>query len=135
MLEPMKTILVSLTTIITVITALLLDYGAKNYSFLHIISVAIIVLVIIVNFIKFKLWGYIHKQYHLSDSYPAVAIFFPIIYFISIVKGDAVFEFSKIAGILFIFLGLFFMRKVSNFWWFFIFIRTNNKHSFGAFFL
>lgn len=110
----MKTFLVSLTTIITVVTALLLDYGAKNYSFFHIASIAIVAVVIIVNFIKFTLWGYIHKQYHLSDSYPAVAIFFPIIYLISIVKGDAVFELSKIAGIMFILVGLFFMRKTLN---------------------
>jgi hypothetical protein len=111
MLETMKTFLVSLTTIITVITALLLDYGAKNYSLVHIASIAIVMVVIIVNFIKFKLWGYIHKQYHLSDSYPAVAIFFPIIYLISIIKEDAVFELSKIVGVMLILLGLFFMRR------------------------
>jgi len=111
MLELMKTFLVSLTTIITVITALLLDYGAKNYSLFHIASIAIVAVVIIVNFIKFKLWGYIHKQYHLSDSYPAVAIFFPIIYLISIVRGDAVFEFSKVIGIVFILLGIFYMNQ------------------------
>lgn len=107
----MKIFLVSLTTIITVITALLLDYGAKNYSFFHIASISTVMVAIIINFIKFKLWGYIHKQYHLSDSYPAVAIFFPIIYLISIVKGDAVFEFSKMMGIVFILLGIFYMNQ------------------------
>ena len=110
----MKTLLVSLTTVVTVITALLLDYGAKNYSLFHIASITIIVVVIIVNFIKFKLWGYIHKQYHLSNSYPAVAIFFPIIYFISIMKEDAVFEFSKVIGIVFILLGIFYMNQAGK---------------------
>jgi hypothetical protein len=107
----MKTFLVSLTTIITVITALLLDYGAKSYSGFHIATLIILILVILINFIKFKLWGHIHQKYHLSDSYPAVAIFFPIIYFISIFKGDASFEFSKIIGIIFILFGIHYMNK------------------------
>lgn len=110
----MKTFLVSLTTIITVITALLLDYGAKNYAAFHIISIAIIMSVIVINFIKFKLWGHIHKLYDLSDSYPAVAVFFPIIYVIAIFKGDAIFEFSKVMGIVFILFGIFYMNKVEK---------------------
>ena len=106
----MKFFLVVITTIITVITALLLDYSAKNYSILHSFSIAILLLVIVINFIKFKLWGFIHKKFDLSKSYPAVAIFFPIIYIVSIYKGDADFEISKVIAILFIVFGIYYMN-------------------------
>jgi hypothetical protein len=101
-----KLILVSSTVCITLFTAILLNYGAKNSTFLSLSGVGIIALVVFINFMKFKLWGTIYRRYHLSESYPLVALFFPLIYFVAIISNEAEFDTIKILGIFLILIGI-----------------------------
>lgn len=42
------------------------------------------------NGLRFLLWGYTHKHYALSRSYPLVALFFPCILLLSLWYGEPV---------------------------------------------
>ncbi len=106
-----KIILVSSTVFITLLTAMLLNYGAKHSDFFSLSGFGVVVLVLGINFMKFKLWGTIYRHYQLSESYPLVALFFPLIYLVAIVSNEAEFDFLKIMGILLILAGI---RCVGN---------------------
>lgn len=106
-----KVSLVLLTVFVTLLTALLLNYGAKESDIYSINAILILFLVLGVNFIKFKTWGIIYKRYHLSESYPLVSLFFPLIYIVAMCNGEAMLEVSKIVGILFILFGIYIMHS------------------------
>lgn len=106
-----KLLLVSSTVCITLFTAMLLNYGAKNSVFLSLSGFGIISSVLFINFMKFKLWGTIYSRYHLSESYPLVALFFPLIYFVAIISDEAEFDAIKIFGILLILIGIRYIAK------------------------
>ena len=57
------------------------------------------------NLSKFFLWGFIHKRYDLSGSYPIMALLYPMIYFVAIINGEAVLELHKCIGTICIMLG------------------------------
>lgn len=106
-----KISLVLLTVLVTLFTALLLNYGAKENTIYSINAIFILFLVLSINFIKFKTWGIIYKRYHLSESYPLVSLFFPLIYIVAIYNGEAVLEIKKIIGIVFILFGIYIMHS------------------------
>jgi hypothetical protein len=106
-----KISLVLLTVLVTLSTAILLNYGAKENDIFSIGAGIIIFLVLSINFIKFKIWGIIYKRYHLSESYPLVSLFFPLIYIVAIYNGEAILELNKILGIFFILFGIYVMNS------------------------
>ena len=63
-------------------------------------------LAIFLNVMKFGIWARIHSKYKLSTSYPITAIFFPSIYLIAILQGEAQFSMNKAMGVLIILGGL-----------------------------
>ena len=114
-MEIKKIFLVFFTVMITLLTAMLLNYAAKNSMLLSIFGIGIIFSVLFINFIKFKVWGYVYRYYHLHDSYPMVALFFPLVYVVAIYNKEAVFEWTKVFGISLIILGTFIMNKDRRF--------------------
>lgn len=112
-MEMKRILLVLSTVVITISSSILLDYGAKNYNSLF-ISIIFIFLVLGINYLKFRFWGFIHKNYNLSNSYPLTSLFFPLIYIISIIKGQSSFEVSKTVGVLFILIGIFILGRVRS---------------------
>lgn len=108
-----KILLVFSTVLITVLSSLLLDYGAKKTTAIF-VAVFFILLTLFVNFIKFLLWGKIHKKYDLSNSYPLTSMFFPLIYIIAIIKGQNDFELTKTIGIIFIVAGILFLGNIES---------------------
>ena len=50
------------------------------------------------NGLRFLLWGYTHKHYPLSRSYPLVALFFPCILLLSLWYGEPV-GWMQVAGV------------------------------------
>lgn len=106
-----KVSLVLFTVLITLLTAMLLNYGAKENNIFSINAGLIIFLVLSINFLKFKIWGIIYNRYNLSESYPLVSLFFPLIYAVAIYNNEAVFELNKMVGILFIISGVFIMHS------------------------
>ena len=105
----MKNILIVITVLITIFSSLILDFGA-GYKFQYGSYILISILAALgLNITKFLIWGYIHKNYNLTKSYPLTAIFFPIIFFIVYMKDEAEFSFTKIIGVSVILVGIFYI--------------------------
>ena len=103
----MKNLLILFTVVITIVSSLILDFGAE-YQFKYTSYIFITIAAALgLNFTKFLIWGYIHKNYDLTKSYPLTAIFFPLIFIIACLKGEADFSTTKIIGISVILFGIF----------------------------
>jgi drug/metabolite transporter (DMT)-like permease len=57
------------------------------------------------NGLRFLVWGYTHRRYPLSHSYPLTALFFPCILLVSAWYGEPI-RATQIAGVGVIMLGL-----------------------------
>ncbi len=101
-----KFLLVLSTVLITISTSLILDYAAWQNQSIDTRVAALLAAVIVINFLKFSLWGWIHKHFDVSKTYPITAIFFPLILIVSIIKGEAEVTWLKLVGVLLITLGL-----------------------------
>lgn len=90
--------------------ALLLQKGAKNSDEM-IMIILILGLAIGLNGLRFIIWGLLHRQFDLSRTYPLTALFFPLIYAISIYQNEADFVWNKIFGLLLVFGGVFILTQ------------------------
>lgn len=106
MVEFRKLLLVTLTVILTLASAALLNFGAKHLSEGIVISSAVIFSVLTFNVLKLKLWGDIYQRYHLHDSYPLTAVFFPLIYLYAVAIGEGTLVWNKTLGVLLIVIGV-----------------------------
>lgn len=69
--------------------------------------------VVVLMFMAFKLWGFAHKHYPISFTYPLSCIFFPIILLVSFFYGDPI-SLSKIIGTILVTIGVLWLSlKVS----------------------
>ncbi|MBL4652455.1 MAG: hypothetical protein JKY53_06255 [Flavobacteriales bacterium] len=103
----MKHLLVFSTVLITIFSSLLLDYTAHQNDKLSLFVLGVIALVFCINILKFGIWGWIHKKFDVTKSYPLTASFFPLIFLIAYFKGDTELSITKIAGVVLIVVGLF----------------------------
>jgi multidrug transporter EmrE-like cation transporter len=102
--EKMSVLLVVFSVIIQVVIALLLDYSSQfrlNWD-----SILIIFLVLLLNLFRLIIWGFINKRYDLSKTYPVTTLFFPIIYVISLWKGETQLLGNKLVGMGLIIIGI-----------------------------
>lgn len=83
-------ILVLGTVILQLAAALILDSaaGSKATPGLTIAASAIAV-ALILNIGRFIIWGYTHRHFPLSQTYPLTALFFPCILLLSYARGAA----------------------------------------------
>jgi drug/metabolite transporter (DMT)-like permease len=65
------------------------------------------------NALRFLVWGYTHRHYPLSRSYPLTALFFPCILLVSAWYGEQV-GVAQVAGVGVIMLGLGLMNWGGN---------------------
>ncbi len=103
-------VLVLLTVLIQIIVAVLLKeladrHGANTWPWLWFVLCAAMGL----NVLRFTIWGYTHKHYPLSRSYPLTALFFPCILAISVWYGDPI-GWQKIVGVMAIMAGIMLMN-------------------------
>jgi drug/metabolite transporter (DMT)-like permease len=68
------------------------------------IIAAAVALAIGLNVVRFVIWGYTHRRFPLSQTYPLTALFFPCVLVLSWLKGDAI-HVPEIAGTALITLG------------------------------
>jgi drug/metabolite transporter (DMT)-like permease len=61
------------------------------------------------NATRFLIWGYTHRHYPLSHSYPLTALFFPCILLLSAWYGDTI-GWAKVVGVLVIMAGVVLMN-------------------------
>ena len=99
-------LLVLLTVLITISTSLILRFAADRYEYIDFFVIIIVISVMVINVIKFILWGLIHKRYQLNKSYPITVLFFPAIFLISYLLGETEPTLTKIIGIVIIVTGL-----------------------------
>lgn len=105
---------VLLTVLMSVATAMLLDYAAAFPFELTPALLLIAAGVLAINVAKFWLWGWIHRRYPFSQTYPASTAFFPIIYAIALWTGEAVLEAPKLLGTLFIVGGIALVQRADQ---------------------
>lgn len=106
--------LVLATVVIQIVVAVMLKeladaQGGNSHLWLLLILAAAVVL----NGLRFLVWGYTHKHYPLSHSYPLTALFFPCILLVSAWYGEPI-GWAKITGVCVIVLGLMLMTWSSS---------------------
>jgi hypothetical protein len=95
---------------ISIATALILDYIESVYSGLFNTYVILGLLIVLgLNVFKFIAWSILHKRYDLSSTYPLTAIYFPLIYIISVLKKEMVVDIFSLIAIIFVFSGVYFI--------------------------
>lgn len=104
--------------LISISTALILDYiQSMNLNFLSFYVLFGIMLVFGLNVLKVILWGILHKKYDLSSTYPMTAIYFPLIYLVSVYKKEIEIDFFSLFGISLVFIGTYYIlssKKVNH---------------------
>lgn len=98
-------LIVFAVVILNVISALILKALADNVNPEMMWLLGGILLAIFINFMRFLVWGYALKRYPLSNTYPLVSIFFPIMLVVSYMYGEPV-EFNQVLGTVLILCGV-----------------------------
>ena len=100
---------------ISISTALILDYIQNlNIDFFSFHVIVGITFVLGLNVFKFIVWNFLHKRYDLSSTYPMTAIYFPLIYIISVFKAEVTVDILSIIGILFVFFGVYMIFSIDQ---------------------
>ena len=60
--------------------------------------------VIILNLLRFVVWGYAHRRFPLSTSFPLSSLFFPLMLVVAVLFDDPV-EARQVAGVVLITMG------------------------------
>lgn len=97
---------------ISIFTALILDYiKTLQLDFFSFYLLFGLFIVFSLNALKFIIWNFLHKKHDLSSTYPLTAIYFPLIYIISIFKGEVTINFVNLFAISLIFSGVYLILK------------------------
>ncbi len=110
----MQYFLVFITVLITIASSLMVDYASELKEEIDVLILVLLALVIGVNAFKFVLWGWIHKNYDVSQSYPLTAMFFPMVLMLSYWQGETGITFNKVIGTILIVLGLLLLGYSKN---------------------
>lgn len=103
-------VLVLSTVIIQLVVAVLLKELADARGGATLLWPLLVMgLAIGLNALRFFVWGYTHRHYPLSHSYPLTALFFPCILLLSAWYGDPVTN-SELAGVTVIMAGIVLMN-------------------------
>lgn len=98
--------LVLATVAIQIVASILLKELADAHGAMpRLWLVLVLGLVAGLNGLRFFVWGYTHKHYPLSHSYPLTALFFPCILLLSAYYGDPI-GLPEIVGVIVIMLGV-----------------------------
>lgn len=82
-------LLVLATVLLQLVAAWLLDIAAAQPG-AALLAVSMIAVVMLLHAGRFVIWGYTHRHFPLSHSYPLTALFFPLVLLLSWWRGDAV---------------------------------------------
>lgn len=102
---PRPLLLVSATIILQLGTAwILATVAAASPHPSLVLTITAVVGAIGLNLFRFVIWGYAHRRYPLSHTYPLTALFFPGVLALSYIHGDTI-SALQIGGTLLITLG------------------------------
>ncbi|MBL4280042.1 hypothetical protein H8F10_19335 [Vibrio fluvialis] len=99
------------TVLLTLMTSILLNIAADKVYY---IAFSIIALVIVINAVKFFLWGQLNKRYDLSKTYPLTTLFYPLIFLYSVIFDNGQVTVQKVVGISIIIVGVFIFEMRSS---------------------
>lgn len=97
--------LVLLTVVLGLISALMLKKAALTVSLAASQLLLLILVVAALNGGRFLIWGYLHKHYPLSYSYPLNSLFFPAILVMGYCFGERL-ELTQFIGVILITAGI-----------------------------
>lgn len=92
-------LLVLSTVVIQIVVAVLLKELADARGGSTAWMLLVLALAVGLNGLRFLVWGYTHRHYALSHSYPLTALFFPCILLLSAWYGDPIGT-GEIVGVL-----------------------------------
>lgn len=78
------------TVVLQLAVALVLDLAANREVRLDLFTVVAILGAVALHGIRFVIWGYAHRRYPLSLTYPLTALFFPLVLVLAYWRGEAV---------------------------------------------
>lgn len=74
--------MVAITVMLGIVSAVLLKEASSQAHLSWLAICLFFVAVMVVNGLRFVLWGWVHKRHPISLSYPLGSIFFPMILFV-----------------------------------------------------
>lgn len=94
----LPTALVIITIVLQLLAAWLLSSAAKRPTFpgdqgfgvRWMVAALAVGCAVGLNIFRFVIWGYMHKRYPLSHTYPLTALFFPCVLILSALQGHPV---------------------------------------------
>ncbi|WP_413285379.1 hypothetical protein [Vibrio sp. MA40-2] len=100
----MRILGVMFTVFLTLSTSILLDASTKLNSGSVLVVICVVVLI---NALKFVIWGKLNQYYDLSKTYPLTTLFYPLIFIYAIVFRGVDFELIKLFALIIIMSGIF----------------------------
>lgn len=105
---------VLLSVFLTFISALMLDVAAETSILFSAVGAWSLVVVFVINSVKFVLWGWLNLRYDLSKTYPITALFYPCVFAYAVFVGDVALSVQKITGLLVILIGLYLIETTQT---------------------
>lgn len=93
--------LVLATVVLQLVAAWILDIAADMSMGLGVMAIGAILAAVALNGLRFVVWGYTHRRFPLSLTYPLTALFFPLVLLLSWLRGEGV-GLPEILGTIFI---------------------------------
>ena len=97
--------IVTLTVLLQLVAAALLKQAALIAAAGLFLALALVAVAIGIHGLRFLLWGYAHRRWPLSHTYPLTAIFFPIVVGMAVLYGEQI-RAPQVLGSLLIGLGV-----------------------------
>jgi drug/metabolite transporter (DMT)-like permease len=89
--------LVLSTVVLQLAAAWILDIAAESATAIGIAAVGAILAAVALNGLRFLVWGYTHRHFPLSLTYPLTALFFPLVLLLSWLRGEGI-SFAEVLG-------------------------------------
>lgn len=92
--------IVTLTVLLQLVAAALLKQAAVESHLGVLLPVLLIGLALAVHAVRFVLWGYAHRRWPLSMTYPMTAVFFPMVIIMALAYGEPVHATQAVGALL-----------------------------------
>jgi drug/metabolite transporter (DMT)-like permease len=92
--------MVTLTVLLQLVAAALLKRAAVAAPLGLLLPAVLIAVTLGIHAVRFLLWGYVHRRWPLSHTYPMTAVFFPLILIMAAAYGEPIHLNQVLGGLL-----------------------------------
>ncbi|HEY1772879.1 MAG TPA: hypothetical protein VGM47_04195 [Gammaproteobacteria bacterium] len=92
--------MVTLTVLLQLVAAALLKRAAVVAPMGLLLPAFLIGVTLGIHGLRFLLWGYVHKRWPLSHTYPMTAVFFPLVIIMAAAYGEPIHLNQALGGLL-----------------------------------